>query len=211
MPTLSQPSLLPWLFRDDVLVLDTRRLWLRWPVARDGEALQAIAGQREVAEMTATWPHPLPEGEALRRIAKARGEAAAGRSVTLALALRANPTRLVGLIGARALPDGELGLGYLLDPALRGRGLMTEALEGLTRNLFIYTSFEKVQAASRTINPASRRVLEKAGFVYRETGNFDAPARGGAIEVDWFELSRPSRHASARRSGDGLVAGALAS
>ncbi len=46
------------LARDDVFRLETQRLWLRWPQAADAPALAALAGDWEVARMSAHLPHP---------------------------------------------------------------------------------------------------------------------------------------------------------
>ena len=44
----------PELTRDDVFRLETRRLWLRWPRMADASAILRQAGEKAVAEMTAT-------------------------------------------------------------------------------------------------------------------------------------------------------------
>jgi hypothetical protein len=50
----------PDLFRDDVFTLETPRLFLRWPKASDAPTVAELAGDRRVAEMTASIPHPYP-------------------------------------------------------------------------------------------------------------------------------------------------------
>ncbi len=52
----------PEITRDDVFRLETRRLWLRWPRAKDAAQHAAIVAHRDVAEMTSRIPHPLPPG-----------------------------------------------------------------------------------------------------------------------------------------------------
>ena len=41
------------------------------------------------------------------------------------------------------------------------------------------------------INEASRRVMEKCGLRYVNSGLQHAPARGGALPIDRFSLARP--------------------
>jgi hypothetical protein len=65
----------PDLLRDDVFRLETRRLWLRWPRAADAALIASLAGEREVAEMTAHIPHPYPPGAAAEFVLKARPSA----------------------------------------------------------------------------------------------------------------------------------------
>lgn len=181
----------PELFRDDVFRLETRRLWLRWPVLADATALHEIASLEGVARQTATWPHPFPEGEAVRRIERARAVNAAGQGLQLAIATKSEPGRLIGLVGVDQKGNGrELGLGYLLSVEHQGYGVMTEAVRALTASVFRFTAFDAIQGAARTTNHASRRVMEKAGF--RPAGKLDhaAPARGGSIACDAMELTR---------------------
>jgi RimJ/RimL family protein N-acetyltransferase len=183
--------MLPDLFRDEVFRIETRRLWLRWPRHADAVALQQAASPKDVAEMTASWPHPLPEGEAARRIARLRQSNADGKSLVLAMAEKREPDRLVGMLGVHVAPDaGHVGLGYLLDQAFHGRGLMAEAVNGLIAAVFTYSGFSRIRASSRIINPASARVLDNCGFAPLGPGLHEAAARGGAIEVENFELER---------------------
>lgn len=179
------------LTRDDVFRLETRRLWLRWPTLADADALQTTATHREVAEMTATWPHPLPEGEAARRIAMMRGETAAGRALILALTLKTAPDRMIGCAGVHGSETGTAGLGYLLAPEHWGRGLMTEAIAALVEATFLMSRATSIEAGVWTSNPASRHVLEKCGFASNGVRACKAPARtGGAQPAEHFELKR---------------------
>lgn len=181
----------PELFRDDALRLETRRLWLRWPSIADVDQLHAIASMEAVARQTATWPHPFPGGEAERRIAHAREINRSGRGLRLALTARAEPGRLIGLIGVDALSDAHtVEMGYLLAVAHQGYGLMTEAARALTDTVFRYTPVNAIRGASGTTNLASRRVMEKAGFAYLGGRSYDAPARGASVACDELELTR---------------------
>ncbi len=176
--------------RDDVFRLETRRLWLRWPRPGDADALQGVASPASVAEMTATWPHPLPEGEAMRRIASIRDSNAGGGGLALALTYKIAPDRLIGMLGCNGLASEAAGLGYFLSSELHGQGLMTEALGGLIDFLFTYTRLPTVNASSRIINPASAQVLVKCGFVVQGRQMMTTPARGGRFEVDQWRLTR---------------------
>lgn len=191
--TTTEP-LFPDVTRDDVFRLETPRLWLRWPRHGDVAALTAFSSLKEVAEMTGTWPHPLPEGEAERRIFKARKANATGSSLILALTPRARPNLQIGTIGvSRSTVPGrvdDVQIGYMLHPDHWGRGLIVEAVQSVLNTVFSYTPTASVSAWTRVINPASRRVLEKCGF--RHTGSVlrDLPARGGVLPCDEFTLDR---------------------
>jgi hypothetical protein len=82
----------PDLTRDDVFRIETRRLWLRWPTAKDRDAILKLAGDRAVAEMLARVPHPLPGWMATTPIRLAGAERRAKASVRPApVAFSANP------------------------------------------------------------------------------------------------------------------------
>ncbi len=191
--TMNQP-LFPDVTRDDVFRLETRSLWLRWPRHGDVAALRAFASLKQVAEMTGSWPHPLPEGEAEKRIFQARKANATGSSLILALTPRAKPNLQIGTIGiSRASAPGredDVQIGYMLHPDHWGRGFAVEAVQAVLNTVFGYTSTASVSALTRVVNPASRRVLEKCGF--RQTGSLmrDLPARGGMVPCDEFALDR---------------------
>lgn len=152
--------------------------------------------------MTATWPHPLPAGETARRIARIRDSNSAGRALTLALTRKALPTQAIGMIGGG--PDennpGAFEIGYMLAPSTWRQGLMTEAVTAYARMIFWLTGAKQIAATARTDNPASRRVLEKAGFNRHASLSLDMAARGGAIPVDQFLLVRPA--SPARRAAE---------
>ncbi len=192
-PLFPQP-LFPDVTRDDVFRLETQRLWLRWPRHGDVAALSGFAGMKQVAEMTGSWPHPLPDGEAEKRIFQARKANATGSSLILALTPRARPNLQIGTIGVSrsAVPgrENDVQIGYMLHPEHWGRGLIVEAVQSVLNTVFSYTPTESVSAWTRVINPASRRVLEKCGF--RHTGSVmrHLPARGGVLPCDEFTLDR---------------------
>lgn len=199
--TAAEAPLFPCVTRDDVFHLATRRLWLRWPRLADGPALEAVAGLKQVAEMTGSTPHPLPRGESERMIFDARKANATGRSLVLALSPRSRPAQFLGMIAvepARAGEGsgegsiGELELGYMLHPDHAGQGLMAEAAQAVIDAVFTFTAIETIGAWTRVINPASRRVLEKCGFAALGGAMRHLPARGGMQPVDLFLLQRRS-------------------
>lgn len=194
-PASAPSALFPDVTRDDVFRLETRRLWLRWLKLSDAPALADIAGRREVADMTSTWPHPLPDGEVERRIFGARKANATGNSLVLAIAPRSRPDRLIGQIGIGPAKDdragpGELEIGYMLHPDVWGQGLAVEACHTVIDAVFRFTPTDAIVGWTRVINPASRRVLERCGFRSAGSGLIAMPARGGMLPGDQFVLSR---------------------
>lgn len=180
----------PELTRDDVFRLETRRLWLRWPRMADANAILRLAGEKAVAEMTASIPHPYPSQAVEPFIFGARKGNALGEHLMLAITPRSKPNELIGMIGAHAQATGVPFIGYWLGAPHWGKGYATEAVQGLIDSLFSLIDVAAVEADTRVINPASRRVLEKSGF--RAEGSFlkSLPARGGLFPCEQFRLDR---------------------
>lgn len=71
----------------------------------------------------------------------------------------------VGMIGAK-ISGHQAVVGYVLAKNYWGRGIMTRALGALINDLLSRPSVYRVYALHDVDNPASGRVMEKAGMVY---------------------------------------------
>ncbi len=180
----------PDLTRDDVFRIETARLWLRWARIADVAAISRVMSVKQVAEMTATWPHPLPDGEVDRRVFEMRKNNATGSGLSLVMALKSSPDEVIGIVGGRFNPPGTFGFGYALHPDFWGEGYATEAVQALMDTVFMLSDARQVSASVRVFNEASRRVLEKSGFQSDGAGFEDMPARGGRLPSDRFRLTR---------------------
>jgi RimJ/RimL family protein N-acetyltransferase len=180
----------PDIARDDVFRLETRRLWLRWPRVGDAPAIQRYSSNWEVARYTARIPHPYPAGEAERFIFGARQANATGHDLILAITSHRAKGEPLGMISVESRLQGRLTLGYALTPEAWGKGYASEATRAIVDASFLLTKAVEILATTRIENAASRRVLEKSGFVHQGAGREGAPARGGMVDVDRFRLER---------------------
>jgi RimJ/RimL family protein N-acetyltransferase len=139
--------------------------------------------------MTAEIPHPYPGGEAERFVLQARADNASGRGLVLAVTQKSGRA-VIGIVAAHADQTADVEIGYVIAPLYWGKGIATEAVKALIDTVFRLNAAERVFANSRVINPASRRVLEKCGLAYIDTGLDMLPARGGLHPCDRFELDR---------------------
>jgi RimJ/RimL family protein N-acetyltransferase len=75
--------------------------------------------------------------------------------------------QLVGICGFRGRPDshGIVEIGYSILSQYRGRGLATEAVQGLVEWAFTHSAVQSVQAETLPYLRQSIRVLERCGFV----------------------------------------------
>jgi RimJ/RimL family protein N-acetyltransferase len=183
------------LLRDDVFRLETQRLWLRWPRASDARALARIGGDPRVAEMTPSLPQPFTEQAAADWVFSSRRANAEGESIVLVLTLKSRPGEPIGIAGLHGTRPGVAALGFWLGRPAQGQGLMTEAVSALIDMAQRAAHLGEIRASTRSGDGASRRVLEKCGFVSQGDGLIDLPARGGVIVCERFHWLKPAEAA----------------
>jgi RimJ/RimL family protein N-acetyltransferase len=138
------------------------RLVLRPPTAEDASALAVLANDFDIARMTTSIPHPitLAETEAfLERVSRFDPR----RETLFVVETDGAPC---GLLGFNLNDDGATEVGYWLGRPFWGSGLMTEALEAALAWAGDIWGKRFIMAGHFADNPASGRVLVKAGFLY---------------------------------------------
>jgi RimJ/RimL family protein N-acetyltransferase len=130
---------------------------------RDAPRVQLLAGEREVAAMTALIPHPYPDGAAEAWIAGQVREQAAGQEYTYAVTSSDDGT-LVGAIGLRPVATEHGNLGFWIGRPYWGRGYATTAARAVIALAFGLLEIDALTAAHLARNPASGRVMEKCGM-----------------------------------------------
>ena len=156
--------------------LTTQRLILRDFVGADEPDVHAYRSDPEVARFMLTHQPERPEQTLawLQRVIL-EGHATPRRSYTLAIARR-DDDRAIGQISIGPGDDypapGELGVGYVLARSAWGGGYATEAARSMVDFGFRELGALLVSAWCSAANPASARVLEKAGMrlAFREDG-----------------------------------------
>jgi ribosomal-protein-alanine N-acetyltransferase len=140
----------------------TARLLLRKP--RPDDAPLIFAAYAQDAEITRylTWQPHKSLADAHAAMERRIDGWESGADFSWMICTR-DGSELIGSISAR--PDGHrVDFGYLLARSYWGRGLMTEALLAIVQWAFTEPSIFRVWAVCDIENPASVRVLEKAGF-----------------------------------------------
>ncbi|MFN3669019.1 MAG: GNAT family N-acetyltransferase [Brevundimonas sp.] len=162
-------------------VIETRRLALRAPGAQDIPRLATLANDPSIARMTLRMPHPygLKEAEDFVLTVAAQDPARARTFV-----IEHEDHGPVGVIGLFEDGDPAPEVGYWIAPAYWGRGLATEALQAATVWASRTWKRRALTAGHFRDNPASGRVLEKAGFLYTgEVRTGFSRARGAETET----------------------------
>ena len=141
---------------------------------RDADLARLVEGANdpEVQKYSQTLRERAPHDEATMRERELslQEESAAGGSVSWVVA-DAETDELLGWIALFHLHAGsEAEIGYWSHPAARGRGAMVHACQMVVRHAFIDEEdgglgMRRLTANIATVNPASQRVAERAGFV----------------------------------------------
>ncbi len=165
------------------MFLRTERLFLRpaWP--EDAAELTRAIAHEPVVRMLSRVPWPYEEAHARAWIAAPRDP----YLPTLLITLPDEGGRIVGCVGLHDA-DGQIEVGYWLAPSHWGHGYATEALTGLLA-LARLAGHPRIFSRHAQDNPASGRVLRKAGF--RPTGRAGAIhslGRGATVEAPEYAL-----------------------
>jgi RimJ/RimL family protein N-acetyltransferase len=146
-------------------ILYSKRLTLRPYTLADADDVQRLAGDSRIADTTAAIPHPYPDGAAEAWIATHSANYEARKAVVFAIVLAVNNELIgsVSLIGI-SLIDARAELGYWISAEHWSKGYCTEAASRLIRFAGEELGLTRIAARCLERNPASARVMEKAGL-----------------------------------------------
>jgi RimJ/RimL family protein N-acetyltransferase len=147
-------------------VLATSRLILRPFTLDDAPTVQALLASPEISETTQNISYPYPDGAAAQWISGHQAAAEAGFSLSWAV-VRETDSTLMGTIALGLNRQNQRGtLGYWLGVPYWNHGYMSEAATAVTEWAFEALHLNRVEAMCLPRNPASARVMEKAGLKY---------------------------------------------
>jgi RimJ/RimL family protein N-acetyltransferase len=152
------------LFLGDQPTIPAARVRLRALRAADATRAQALLRDEEVAKQTLNIPHPYPESEAERWIAEREAGWRAGKMLAWAIALE-DSDLLVGAISLKPVPAHlRAEVGYWVARELWGQGIGTAALRAILAWGFDTLGLHRIEAHHFGENPASGRIMIKAGM-----------------------------------------------
>ena len=173
-------------------MLQTERLILRRFVESDAEAMfQNWASSAENLTYVTWDPHP--DVEVTRN--SIRNWVASYTNPNYykwAICLKENPEQVIGDISIVATHEEDLSceIGYILGKNYWGRGTMTEALKAVLDFCFTQAGFQKVRARYASLNPASGRVMEKAGMSYLKTITNGVERKDYVADLIYYQIKK---------------------
>jgi len=135
---------------------------LRALTETDAPSLARHANNRKVwINLRDVFPHPYALEDAVEFIERA---GTSERTVTFAVDVGGAAVGTIGLVLREDVDRVSAELGYWIGEEFWGRGIMSEAVKAVTGYGITHHRLTRVYACTFDWNPASARVLEKAGF-----------------------------------------------
>ncbi len=144
-------------------LVQTSRLTLEPQTAAHAEAMFVVLSDPAIYEYENVPPSSL---EWLRtRYSKLETRCSPdGREQWLNWVIRLPSGQLIGFVQATVHAEGHAAIAYELGSAHWGRGLATDAVQGMISELAAHYSVSRLSAVLKRENLRSRRLLERLGF-----------------------------------------------
>jgi ribosomal-protein-alanine N-acetyltransferase len=98
--------------------------------------------------------------------------------------------RALGLVSLRVVADGTGSVAVSVFPEGRGQGVAPAALRLIARWAIAESGFQRVEAEADVANTASRRAIEKAGFLREGILRSHCETHGVRHDCEMFALVR---------------------
>lgn len=154
----------------------------------DAERLATIANDRDIWIMVRDrFPYPYTLADAEAFIARVTAEVP---ERSLAIAIDDVVAGGVVYMPGEDIHRVSAEVGYWLGADARGKGIATDAVRALVTWIWANTELQYLEAGVFTYNPASARVLEKAGFTLAYTAK-NSSIKDGILRDEWiYSLNR---------------------
>lgn len=169
--------------------IETPRLLLRTYVPQDGDAVWAVLSRREIYATTYAIPkdYPRPQVDWWFRFLSSARRNKTGFEFGIFDKLTNTYVGNCGIINVQnSLHCGAIS--YFVNPDLWGKGYATEAGKAIVSFAFSSLRLHRISGRCLSTNPASRRVMEKLGFIYEGTGRDEIYKDGLFLNVDHLAL-----------------------
>lgn len=168
--------------------ISTTRLKLRPFLPSDAKEIQRQAGNPKIAEMTGTVPHPYLDGMAESWMGLHAGWFQDKKQVTWAIEVQATQ-KLVGCISFGLNQEHQRAeMGYWMGEEFWGNGYCTEAAIAGIEYVFEKCEMNKITSRYKSINPASGRIMIKAGMKQEGVLRDDFHREGKFLDIVVYGL-----------------------
>ncbi len=170
--------------------------------AGDAGSIARHANNRNVwLNLRDRFPHPYTLTDAQTWIALATG---AVPQTHFAITVGGEAVGGIGLTLKNDVWRRSAEMGYWLGEEHWGRGIATEAARAMVDHAFATLSISRLYAGAFEWNPASMRVLDKAGFTREAVLKKAVTKDGRTIDLVLYAIVRDERAGPAGHGGDAL-------
>lgn len=171
--------------------LETERMLLRPLGFGDAPRIEMLAGDRRISATTLSIPHPYPEGGALMWIRGLLENRPPGSNEYVFGIERKTDGVLMGVIGIHPNAQGfRAEIGYWIGVDYWGQGYMTEAVRRVIQYGFEDLNLQRIDAWHFMHNPASARVMQKAGMTFEGIMRQHLLKWGEFVDVGGYSILR---------------------
>ena len=176
------------------LVMETEQLYLRPFVLEDAPAMYENWASNPENLNFVTWDaHTSSERtrESIKRWVKQYQKP---DTYKWAICFKTSPDQVIGDISvvSQDQESQSCELGYILGKKFWGKGFMTEAVIAILDFLLNEVGFKEIKATYVSLNPASGKVMEKAGMQYVETIPHAIQRKGYCGDKIIYSIQNPS-------------------
>lgn len=171
-------------------ILESERLVLRPYMIEDVQAMFDNWASRPENVTYVTWPAHESVDFTRRLLTEWVASYEKSDFLHWVIALKDQPDFVIGDISVIDINQSAQSceLGYILSQDYWGQGLMTEALQTIIAFLFEQVQCNRILAIHATENPASGRVMEKAGMQYEGTFRQAVNLKGRLVDVSEYAI-----------------------
>ena len=163
-------------------------------VKQDIPDLVSFLNDRELYDNTLSVPYPYNKSDAEEFLQNATlFEAEFNRKKDWAIRYKGQLVGGIGLLFNYGVDSPKSEMGYWLAKPFRGNGYMSAIVEGFSNWVFKNTNLKRLEASVFDFNHASKRVLEKAGYIQKEFRRNAFLKDGKHINAYFFIKDRTSK------------------
>lgn len=168
--------------------LKTKRLLLRTFKQQDAGQVQALAGNENVSKSTLNIPHPYKDGMAEDWIDSHEMSWESKSKIIFAITKLYNK-QLIGTVGLVEITRDQAEIGYWIGEPFWGNGYCTEATKALINFSFTQLGLNKLIGVHLASNPASGKVMEKAGMLHIKSDKIK-DRFGAYVDAEIYEIEK---------------------